>query len=85
MVNAEVLPFDFKAFQKTLSTYVTEVTSLLDNLREMTEIEIYQLTIAILVILLVAVTSFAIGFVATLLRGLRELKAANTPPIVKGR
>ncbi len=39
LVNADVLPFDFKAFHKTVSTYLTEVTTLIDNLRESTEIE----------------------------------------------
>ncbi len=39
IANAEVLPFDFAAFHKTVNTYVTEVTTLLDNLRESTEIE----------------------------------------------
>jgi N-acetylated-alpha-linked acidic dipeptidase len=33
------LPFDFKAFQKTVATYLTEVTTLIDNLRESTEVE----------------------------------------------
>ena len=39
LVNADVLPFDFKAFQKTISGYLTEVTTLIDNLRETTEVE----------------------------------------------
>ena len=39
MSEAEVLPFDFKTFQKTVSTYLTEVTSLLETLREVTEVE----------------------------------------------
>ncbi|NOS90811.1 MAG: M28 family peptidase [Cyclobacteriaceae bacterium] len=39
IANAEVLPFDFAAFHKTVNTYVTEVTTLLENLRESTEIE----------------------------------------------
>jgi N-acetylated-alpha-linked acidic dipeptidase len=39
LVNADVLPFDFKAFHKTVNTYLTEVTTLIDNLRESTEIE----------------------------------------------
>ncbi len=39
IANAEVLPFDFAAFHKTVNTYVIEVTTLLDNLRESTEIE----------------------------------------------
>jgi N-acetylated-alpha-linked acidic dipeptidase len=37
--NAEVLPFDFKSFQKTVSGYLAEVITLLDNLRESTDIE----------------------------------------------
>jgi len=39
LADADVLPFDFKAFQKTVAMYLTEVTSLLDNLRESTEVE----------------------------------------------
>lgn len=39
LVNSDVLPFDFKGFQKTLSNYLVEVISLLDNLRESTELE----------------------------------------------
>ncbi len=39
LVNADVLPFDFKGFQKTISGYLTEVISLIDNLRESTELE----------------------------------------------
>ena len=39
IANAEILPFDFAAFHKTVNTYVTEVTTLLENLRESTEIE----------------------------------------------
>src|SRR5579859_7535301 len=39
LADADVLPFDFKVFQKTLATYLTEVTTLLDNLRESTEVE----------------------------------------------
>ncbi|MFN8342639.1 MAG: transferrin receptor-like dimerization domain-containing protein [Cyclobacteriaceae bacterium] len=38
-VNADVLPFDFKAFQRTVQGYFTEVNSLLDQLRESTEVE----------------------------------------------
>ncbi len=37
--EAEVLPFDFNAFQKTVSSYLTEVTTLLETLREVTEVE----------------------------------------------
>lgn len=39
LTNADVLPFDFKAFQKTVSTYATEVTSLIETMRESTEVE----------------------------------------------
>lgn len=39
IANAEVLPFDFAAFHKTVNTYVTEVSALLESLRETTEIE----------------------------------------------
>lgn len=39
LVNAEVLPFDFKAFHRTVNGYLTEVTALIDNLREATEVE----------------------------------------------
>ncbi len=39
IANAEVLPFDFAAFHKTVNTYVNEVTTLLETLRESTEIE----------------------------------------------
>lgn len=39
LTNVDVLPFDFKAFQKTVSTYATEVTSLIETLRESTEVE----------------------------------------------
>lgn len=37
--NADVLPFDFTGFHKTVSGYLAEVTSLLDNLRETTDVE----------------------------------------------
>lgn len=37
--NADVLPFDFGRFQKTVSSYATEVMSLLDNMRQATEAE----------------------------------------------
>ena len=33
------MPFDFKGFHKTLSGYLTEVTALIDILRESTEVE----------------------------------------------
>jgi len=39
MANAEMLPFDFSAFHKTVSTYVTEVQKLIDNMRESTNTE----------------------------------------------
>ena len=39
LTNADVLPFDFKAFQKTVSTYATEVTSLIETMHESTEVE----------------------------------------------
>ncbi|GHN03067.1 folate hydrolase [Cytophagales bacterium WSM2-2] len=39
MADADVVPFDFKTFQKTVATYLTEVTALIDNLRETTEVE----------------------------------------------
>ena len=38
-MNSDVLPFDFKAFHKTVNGYLTEVTTLVDNVRETTEIE----------------------------------------------
>lgn len=39
LVNANILPFDFKAFYATVNGYMNEVTSLLDNLRQSTEVE----------------------------------------------
>jgi N-acetylated-alpha-linked acidic dipeptidase len=39
LVNAGVLPFDFKPFQTTLGKYLTEVMTLLDNVRESTDVE----------------------------------------------
>ncbi len=39
LANADVLPFDFKAFQRTVSGYLAEVSGLIDNLRETTEVE----------------------------------------------
>jgi N-acetylated-alpha-linked acidic dipeptidase len=39
LANADVLPFDFKSFHKTVNTYMTEVMTLLDNTRETTEVE----------------------------------------------
>ncbi|HZY82933.1 MAG TPA: M28 family metallopeptidase [Cyclobacteriaceae bacterium] len=39
VANADVLPFDFKPFYKTVNGYMTEVMTLLDNTRETTEVE----------------------------------------------
>ena len=39
LVNSNVLPFDFKGFHETVNGYVKEVTSLIDNMRESTEVE----------------------------------------------
>jgi N-acetylated-alpha-linked acidic dipeptidase len=39
LANAEILPFDFKSFYKTVNGYLTEVIALLDNLRESTDVE----------------------------------------------
>ncbi len=39
LANADVLPFDFQGFQRTGSSYLTEVMNLLDDLRQSTEIE----------------------------------------------
>ncbi|HEY5824413.1 MAG TPA: transferrin receptor-like dimerization domain-containing protein [Cyclobacteriaceae bacterium] len=39
LVNSDVLPFDFKAFHKTVNGYLTEVTAFIDNLRETTDVE----------------------------------------------
>ncbi|MBS1487619.1 MAG: M28 family peptidase [Bacteroidetes bacterium] len=39
LADADVLPFDFKTFQKTVAVYASEVTALIDNLRESTEVE----------------------------------------------
>ena len=39
LANADVLPFDFNTFYKTLTDYVTEVKTLLDNTRAETEAE----------------------------------------------
>jgi N-acetylated-alpha-linked acidic dipeptidase len=39
MANAELLPFDFRSLHKTINSYITEVVSLLDQLRESTAIE----------------------------------------------
>lgn len=39
LVNATILPFDFKGFYKTVDGYANEVTSLLEDMRESTEVE----------------------------------------------
>lgn len=39
LANAELLPFDFKVLHKTINGYVSEVTGLLDQLRETTDVE----------------------------------------------
>ncbi|MEX2234082.1 MAG: M28 family metallopeptidase [Cyclobacteriaceae bacterium] len=39
IANAERLPFDFNAFHRTVNNYLTEVITLLDNMRESTEAE----------------------------------------------
>jgi N-acetylated-alpha-linked acidic dipeptidase len=39
LANADVLPFDFKGFHKTVNGYMTEVMTLLDNTRETTEVD----------------------------------------------
>lgn len=39
LADATVLPFDFKGFHKTVNGYVNEVTTLIDNMRESTEVE----------------------------------------------
>ncbi|MGZ3939418.1 MAG: transferrin receptor-like dimerization domain-containing protein [Flavisolibacter sp.] len=39
LANADVLPFDFNSFYKTLNDYATEVKTLLDNQRSETETE----------------------------------------------
>jgi N-acetylated-alpha-linked acidic dipeptidase len=39
LASANVLPFEFKTFYKTVNGYVTEVSTLLENLRESTELE----------------------------------------------
>lgn len=39
LANADVLPFDFKGFYRTLNGYLSEVIALTDNLRESTEVE----------------------------------------------
>jgi N-acetylated-alpha-linked acidic dipeptidase len=39
LASADVLPFDFKGFHRTVNTYLTEVNTMLDNMRETTEVE----------------------------------------------
>ena len=39
LANADVLPFDFSTFYKTLNDYVTEVKTLLDNTRTETDVK----------------------------------------------
>lgn len=39
LANAAMLPFDFKSFHRTASSYLTEVMGMLDNMREATVIE----------------------------------------------
>ncbi len=39
LANADVLPFEFNQFQRTLNEYVGELKSLMDNLRTQTEVE----------------------------------------------
>lgn len=39
LANADRLPFDFKAFHRTVNNYLTEIISLIDNMREATEVE----------------------------------------------
>ncbi|MEQ9592749.1 MAG: transferrin receptor-like dimerization domain-containing protein [Cyclobacteriaceae bacterium] len=39
LVNANILPFDFKGFHKTVDGYVNEVTALIEQMRESTEVE----------------------------------------------
>lgn len=39
LANADVLPFDFNSFYKTLNDYATEVKTLLDNERSETDVE----------------------------------------------
>jgi N-acetylated-alpha-linked acidic dipeptidase len=44
LANADVLPFDFKGFHKTVDGYMTDVMTLLDNTRETTEVENQMIT-----------------------------------------
>ncbi len=39
LANADVLPFDFKSFHRTVNGYATEVINLLETMRESTEVE----------------------------------------------
>jgi len=39
LAGADVLPFDFKSFHRTVNGYLNEVTALLESMRESTEVE----------------------------------------------
>lgn len=39
LANADVLPFEFNQFQRTLNEYVNEIKSMIDNMRVQTDIE----------------------------------------------
>lgn len=39
LANADVLPFDFKSFHRTVNGYLTEINTLLESMRETTEVE----------------------------------------------
>lgn len=39
LAGADVLPFDFKSFHRTVNGYLNEVTALLESIRESTEVE----------------------------------------------
>src|SRR5690606_10899355 len=39
LAHAELLPIDFRSFHKTVNTYLSEVMTLLDNMREYTQAE----------------------------------------------
>ncbi len=39
IADADVLPFDFKSFHNTVKGYLAEVTALIDNLRESTDVD----------------------------------------------
>lgn len=44
LTNADRLPFDFQAFHRTVNNYLTEIISLLENMREETEVENQMIT-----------------------------------------